>query len=354
MQVDFSVLNQKGNPAFYQDTFALRPAAGYSGRIFIATDTGNIYRDNGTTWSQIATGGGGGAVSVGVGLTGDGSVGNPLTSGIDTIMAAGELLTATRDLGLNGFNFRFMAGATQVAAIRNDGTATIGFSSNRLNITAVGNFTLGSANNHGIEHDSTTQTVRMGYFSGSNYPYIQSRGASNILQTYLGANQRGFYLDTSKTIVGNYGSNANCLYIDSNTISCKNTNSDGGLLLDFANNNWKFGDWNGFNAQTKTYLEIINASGGNRYAVFYDDININGLYLDYLNNTYQFGDLVTNQSKLVIDGSSTIFTLYNNSPISLDDNGTGTMLTSTAGSFSQYLVINVNGNPYKIELYDNA
>jgi len=38
----------------------------------------------------------------------------------------------------------------------------------------------------------------------------------------------------------------------------------------------------------------------------------------------------------------------------LDDNGTGTMLTSTAGSFSQYLVINVNGNPYKIELYDNA
>lgn len=48
------ILNQRGTPAFYTDTFANRPAFGFRGRVFIATDTQAIYEDTGTAWTLIA------------------------------------------------------------------------------------------------------------------------------------------------------------------------------------------------------------------------------------------------------------------------------------------------------------
>lgn len=61
-----NVLNQKGAPAIFEDTAANRPAAGFTGRIFISTDTFVIQRDNGTTWDSL---GGGGSIT-GSGATG--------------------------------------------------------------------------------------------------------------------------------------------------------------------------------------------------------------------------------------------------------------------------------------------
>lgn len=51
--VDFSVNNQLNSPALNSNTFANRPAAGQTGRLFISTDTFEIYRDNGTSWDLI-------------------------------------------------------------------------------------------------------------------------------------------------------------------------------------------------------------------------------------------------------------------------------------------------------------
>jgi hypothetical protein len=48
------ILNQKGTPAFYSDTFANRPTYGFKGRVFIATDTQAIYEDTGSAWTLIA------------------------------------------------------------------------------------------------------------------------------------------------------------------------------------------------------------------------------------------------------------------------------------------------------------
>ena len=62
-----NVLNQKGAPAIFEDTFANRPTAGYTGRIFISTDTFVIQRDNGTGWDSLGGGGGG--------ITGTGAAG---------------------------------------------------------------------------------------------------------------------------------------------------------------------------------------------------------------------------------------------------------------------------------------
>jgi len=54
--VDFNILNQLGSPSINSNTFANRPAAGQTGRLFVSTDTFEIYRDNGTTWDLIGSG----------------------------------------------------------------------------------------------------------------------------------------------------------------------------------------------------------------------------------------------------------------------------------------------------------
>jgi hypothetical protein len=53
MFVNFNILNQLGSPSINSNTFANRPAAGQTGRLFVSTDTFEIYRDNGTTWDLI-------------------------------------------------------------------------------------------------------------------------------------------------------------------------------------------------------------------------------------------------------------------------------------------------------------
>jgi hypothetical protein len=61
LTVHFEVLNQLGTPMMYSSSLATRPAAGIQGRIFFRTDSPyGIYRDNGTSWDQIAGSGGGG------------------------------------------------------------------------------------------------------------------------------------------------------------------------------------------------------------------------------------------------------------------------------------------------------
>jgi len=81
------VLNQKNAPAIYEDIFANRPAAGFSGRIFISTDTSQIFVDNGTSWVLIA--------NTGIGSTGNLQVvttnGNTTSAGI--VITAGGLTT---------------------------------------------------------------------------------------------------------------------------------------------------------------------------------------------------------------------------------------------------------------------
>jgi hypothetical protein len=68
MFVDFNILNQLGSPSINSNTFANRPAAGQTGRLFVSTDTFEIYRDNGTGWDLI--GGPGSSTVTGSGAAG--------------------------------------------------------------------------------------------------------------------------------------------------------------------------------------------------------------------------------------------------------------------------------------------
>jgi hypothetical protein len=95
--IDLSILNQRQTPAFYADTLANRPSAGFVGRIFVSTDTFAFYRDNGTTWDLI--GGPGTGTVTGTGAAGQVTYWN----GASTITGTNNLFydTANSRLGIN-------------------------------------------------------------------------------------------------------------------------------------------------------------------------------------------------------------------------------------------------------------
>lgn len=95
MPINNSILNQKSSPAIYTDVFANRPTYGFAGRLFISTDTSQIFEDSGTAWILIA--------NSGIGSTGTLQVvttnGNTTNTGI-TISAGGLITNAARVSGL--------------------------------------------------------------------------------------------------------------------------------------------------------------------------------------------------------------------------------------------------------------
>lgn len=52
--INLAILNQRSTPAFFADTFANRPAPSFVGRVFISTDTFDLYRDTGTAWVLLS------------------------------------------------------------------------------------------------------------------------------------------------------------------------------------------------------------------------------------------------------------------------------------------------------------
>lgn len=57
------IINTLGTPSASSDIFANRPAAGTAGRLFVSTDTKEIYRDNGSSWDKVGSGASGGVTT---------------------------------------------------------------------------------------------------------------------------------------------------------------------------------------------------------------------------------------------------------------------------------------------------
>jgi len=100
LRINNNILNQKGTPAFFSDTFANRPAFGFAGRVFISIDTGQIFEDTGSAWTLIADAGVGGGTlasvtangnttATGIVITANGLSTNSIT---DTSKTAGSIL----------------------------------------------------------------------------------------------------------------------------------------------------------------------------------------------------------------------------------------------------------------------
>lgn len=170
------IINQSGVPAFKAGLIADRPAPGYVGRLYISTDTFEIFRDTGSAWDLI-------------GGPGSGSITGTLTAnrvayatGTNTIATSANLLfdgttlTAVNDIVVNGLTigrgggnvigntafglFALESNATGTAntaignaALRNNttGTSNIAIGTNALLVnnnsfnTAIGSFAIPSA-----------------------------------------------------------------------------------------------------------------------------------------------------------------------------------------------------------------
>jgi hypothetical protein len=89
--IDLSILNQRQTPAFFADTLANRPAPSFVGRIFISTDTLDLYRDTGTAWLLLSPS------STGT-ITGSGAAGQV------TYFSAASSITGSNDLFWDSVN----------------------------------------------------------------------------------------------------------------------------------------------------------------------------------------------------------------------------------------------------------
>lgn len=121
--VDFSVVNQLNSPALNSNIFANRPAAGQIGRLFISTDTFEIYRDNGATWDLI----GGPGTST---ITGTGTAGTlPIFTaaqaiGDSSLLEGATSFTTTKDFQVDAL---YLNGMTL-------GSGALYYSGNRLTL----------------------------------------------------------------------------------------------------------------------------------------------------------------------------------------------------------------------------
>jgi hypothetical protein len=174
--IDLSILNQRQTPAFYADTLANRPAAGFVGRIFVSTNTFAFYRDNGTGWDLI---GGPGTGTI----TGSGATGQiALWDGASTITGDTGLTYNGTDNSLTASKF-IVTGGTSSQFLKADGSldSSAYLTTNIYN----GNGTLSaertvSLNNFNLIFDGGATTARVRLDADTNVARIFSFATNNL------------------------------------------------------------------------------------------------------------------------------------------------------------------------------
>jgi len=121
LRVYYEVLNQKGSPALFTDTLANRPAFGFQGRLFISTDTAQIFEDTGSAWSLIAD-----ATGSVIGFVPYSGAINDLNLGSFDITADIGIFNQVKAVGSGGLSINANS-STQVALFGAGGGANITF-----------------------------------------------------------------------------------------------------------------------------------------------------------------------------------------------------------------------------------
>ena len=169
MFVNFNILNQLGSPAINSNTFANRPAAGQTGRLFVSTDTFEIYRDNGTSWDLI---GGPGSSTI----TGSGTATQvAYFTGTNAIGSSANLFWDNTN-GYLGVNT-----ATPGAAIEAKKTDGYGIYSNYTTSAGSGATTTGiySVNNTAGSGYAAVIEEKTGNTTGGQYPLLVKHSLSS-------------------------------------------------------------------------------------------------------------------------------------------------------------------------------
>lgn len=369
-EVDFKILNQKATPAIYADTLALRPAAGFEGRLFVATDSPyGVFRDTGTSWVQIASNGGGGGGSTGVnGLNGTTNIGlgGTLTNGTTINGGLNNLIFSnTNSFQSSGRVYQFLATdlINNITSITG-GNATLDLQQlnnntgvySKLSFLSTSINTLFNGAQFGLSlNDSNGKFVLGDYSNARKYnsfvvnddtdrfyfttTYNQTNTDQDLLyaSNNTGANERFIKLGDFNGYQNDYS-----LIVDDQNQFIKTTNGTGDVGIILTNSFSFFGSYN-----STQYLFLSVDYGLNSIAAFNTSSTNNGLLLDYGNLLYQFGGYSGNNNYIKIDDSGNDIETITSS---ITFTGTALQSNTSSGNSGEHLVITLNGVQYKIKL----
>ena len=335
--VNGNVLDQKGSPAIYSSTLATRPSAGFVGRIFISTDTFEIYRDNGTTWDLIGSGSSGtlqtvtdagnsttnnmnvsytgGTITSGEAAFGATATYTPITDqgSLDFYGLVGQYVLNLSNAGFSGadtFNRTGLYGATAISG--NDGSISTALFASVTGAVTFNNVLL---DRYAVILSKRPDFLGVNSINSLYGCYIQSMADAGVLFPY------GVYQE---------GSN------DINYFASNKTNFIYGLKLDGINAEYYFGDHAVNNNGTFLFIDDVNQ----RLRTYFQN-NQYGLEIEDAAKTITIGDygLISNGTFLRVDD--------NNQQLEISAN---LLSNSAGGSSGQHLVIVSGGNTYKIAL----
>lgn len=355
MFVNFNILNQLGSPAINSNTFANRPAAGQTGRLFVSTDTFEIYRDNGTTWDLI--GGPGSSTITGTGtatqvayFTSSQAIGSSANLFWDNTNTRLGIGTATPGVALDIHSTGIMAQFNTTSAT---GNSYLAFQRTGTNVWRLGDQYNAGANffqihnialsNNAVQIDAATnkttwqavQTYTTGLARANYFDYNLSVAAAGSFSSPNAITALGASLDLtlagSATIPSGARSGLDAYNSIGFTGAGTLTHNQGAQIRAYSNltAGWAF---NGSATGTVTHLAGLRAlfpdnTGSainvtNNYALLLNDQTPNtgtvtytnrwGIYqegasdLNYLNANLLLGSTVNNGNKLQVTGNGNL------------------------------------------------
>jgi hypothetical protein len=335
MRVHYEILNQKGTPAFYSDTYTNRPTYGFAGRVFISTDTGQIFEDTGSAWSLIADAGVGG-----------GTLGSVCANGNST--SAGIIITAG---GLSS-NSITNTSLTTGSIIFSDGGGLESQNNTKLYWDNT-NFRLGIGNNSPGAPLDIHATGTNAHFNGTgtNNAYLQFQNAGTskwrIGNTYsAGANSFDIYNNGLTNTPFSINSSTNAITLSANVTTTGIQSVQNGLNLGYASG-----------GATASYTNIFGSTNGVNFALANGTGGANFIFQTLAGYNYTFPAttgtiaLTSNLSSyLPLSGGSLTGNLATNSYISIQ-NGLGSnqiYLTKSSGDVYGTIQTEAGGNKFSL------
>lgn len=353
--VDFHILNQKATPAIYADTLANRPAASFAGRLFVDTASPyGIYRDTGSTWIQIAAGGGGGT-STGInGLNGTTNIGLGGTLANNTTIGGANFTFTLQTFSQINFNTNNANGSTQLLNLGNEiqlRTLNNNSIATEFKVTNLKIYSTFGGGNYGLNLDDTTGKFVLGDYNNdrkynsivvnddnSTFYFTTSNNQANTDQDLFYASNAS--AGTRFVKIGdfnNYQNGFSFIVDDANSI-IKTTDSVGINGLQIGTGFTNIGQFTG----SFTYIGINQ--GDATIKAFDTASTSNGLSLDFANELYKFG---SNNCEIKCDNLSQFIEFTTNALIFTN---AALQSNTSSGNSGEHLVITLNGTQYKIKL----
>lgn len=219
-----SVTNQFGAPSINENTLANRPSAGQTGRLFVDTTNNLIYRDNGTSWDQLAVssasspGGSSGNIQYNNAGVFGGSANNTWDNANQRLTLGGGANTSKQLWTEKGVYFNCSPGNGEQVTI--GGTANPGTNKGQFYVADTGTInelrqnvtTLYTTTT--LSYGSNFYILNSGFLvsdyitlprinSTAGYIFYIKNNSANTISIYQNAFDSGFYAVNSATSVGN-------------------------------------------------------------------------------------------------------------------------------------------------------